>query len=67
MEAAQKWVDRQKAAGLPFRMLDRQDIPKYLLFLLDSKDLLSDELFKEYISPQVHRKDEMYMELDLRK
>jgi sarcosine oxidase subunit beta len=26
MEAAQKWVDRQKEAGLPFRMLDRQDI-----------------------------------------
>jgi glycine/D-amino acid oxidase-like deaminating enzyme len=26
MAAAQKWVSQQKAAGLPFRMLDRQDI-----------------------------------------
>ncbi|WP_142344031.1 FAD-dependent oxidoreductase, partial [Bacillus pseudomycoides] len=26
MEAAQQWVNRQKEAGLPFRMLDRQDI-----------------------------------------
>jgi sarcosine oxidase subunit beta len=26
MIAAEKWVEQQKAAGLPFRMLDRQDI-----------------------------------------
>lgn len=26
MEAAEQWVERQKAAGLPFRMLDRNDI-----------------------------------------
>lgn len=26
MEAAQQWVHRQKKAGLPFKMLDRQDI-----------------------------------------
>lgn len=38
MEAAQKWVDRQKAAGLPFRMLDRQDIRQESPFFAD--DLL---------------------------
>lgn len=38
MEAAQKWVDRQKAAGLPFRMLDRQDIRQESKFFAD--DLL---------------------------
>jgi sarcosine oxidase subunit beta len=26
MEAARSWVDRQRALGLPFRMLDRQDL-----------------------------------------
>ncbi|CAM4022687.1 NAD(P)/FAD-dependent oxidoreductase [Mesobacillus zeae] len=26
MEAAQHWVERQKTAGLPFKMLDREDI-----------------------------------------
>jgi len=35
MEAAQQWVDRQKALGLPFRMLDRQDIRQESPFLAD--------------------------------
>ncbi|EEN02712.1 Sarcosine oxidase, beta subunit [Bacillus thuringiensis IBL 4222] len=38
MEAAQQWVDRQKEAGLPFRMLDRQDIREESPFFAD--DLL---------------------------
>ena len=38
MDAAQKWVDRQKEAGLPFRMLDRQDIRQDSKYFAD--DLL---------------------------
>lgn len=38
MEAAKQWVDRQKAAGLPFRMLDKQDIQQESPFFAD--DLL---------------------------
>ncbi|MEC2554272.1 FAD-dependent oxidoreductase [Bacillus tropicus] len=38
MEAAQQWVTRQKEAGLPFRMLDRQDIRAESPFFAD--DLL---------------------------
>lgn len=38
MEAAKQWVDRQKAAGLPFRMLDKQDIRQESPFFAD--DLL---------------------------
>ncbi|AZU63705.1 NAD(P)/FAD-dependent oxidoreductase [Neobacillus mesonae] len=38
MEAAKQWVDRQKAAGLPFRMLDREDIRQESPFFAD--DLL---------------------------
>ncbi|PGO73900.1 glycine oxidase [Bacillus cereus] len=38
MEAAQQWVKRQKEAGLPFRMLDRQDIREESPFFAD--DLL---------------------------
>jgi glycine/D-amino acid oxidase-like deaminating enzyme len=38
MEAAQKWVDRQREAGLPFRMLDRQDIRQDSKYFAD--DLL---------------------------
>ncbi|MFL0365644.1 NAD(P)/FAD-dependent oxidoreductase [Pseudobacillus sp. 179-B 2D1 NHS] len=38
MEAAQKWVGRQKEAGLAFRMLDRQDIRQESKFFAD--DLL---------------------------
>lgn len=38
MEAAKKWVDRQKAVGLPFRMLDREDIRQESPFFAD--DLL---------------------------
>lgn len=38
MEAAQKWVNRQKEAGLPFRMLDRKDIRQESKFFAD--DLL---------------------------
>jgi len=38
MEAAKKWVDRQKDAGLPFRMLDREDIRQESPFFAD--DLL---------------------------
>ncbi|MGH1324177.1 NAD(P)/FAD-dependent oxidoreductase [Bacillus pretiosus] len=38
MEAAQQWVNRQKEAGLPFRMLDRQDIREESLFF--AEDLL---------------------------
>ncbi|PEK64743.1 glycine oxidase [Bacillus pseudomycoides] len=36
MEAAQKWVNRQKEAGLPFRMLDRQDIREESPFFADN-------------------------------
>ncbi|TCJ01983.1 serine hydrolase domain-containing protein [Cytobacillus praedii] len=55
-------------SGVPYGYIasSANDMAKYLLFLLDSKDLLSDELFKEYISPQVHRKDEMYYGLGWR-
>ncbi|MCM3569957.1 FAD-dependent oxidoreductase [Neobacillus mesonae] len=38
MEAAKKWVDRQKAAGLQFRMLDRADIKEESPYFAD--DLL---------------------------
>lgn len=38
MEAAQQWVNRQKEAGLPFRMFDRQDIREESPFFAD--DLL---------------------------
>ena len=38
MEAAQQWEDKQKEAGLPFRMLDRQDIREESPFFAD--DLL---------------------------
>lgn len=38
MEAAQQWVNRQKEAGLPFQMLDRQDIREESPFFAD--DLL---------------------------
>lgn len=38
VEAAQQWVNRQKEAGLPFRMLDRQDIREESPFFAD--DLL---------------------------
>jgi glycine/D-amino acid oxidase-like deaminating enzyme len=38
MEAAKKWVDRQKTAGLPFRMLDREDIRQESKYFAD--DLL---------------------------
>lgn len=35
MEAAQQWVDRQKALGLPFRMLDRADLRQESAYLAD--------------------------------
>ncbi|MGF2647481.1 NAD(P)/FAD-dependent oxidoreductase [Bacillus cereus] len=35
MEAAQQWVNRQQEAGLPFRMLDRQDIREESPFFAD--------------------------------
>lgn len=38
MEAAKQWVERQGSAGLPFRMLDRQDIRQESPFFAD--DLL---------------------------
>lgn len=38
MAAAEKWVKRQKEAGLPFRMLDRQDIRQESPYFAD--DLL---------------------------
>ncbi|MFK4352257.1 NAD(P)/FAD-dependent oxidoreductase [Bacillus sp. RC92] len=38
MEAAHQWVNRQKEAGLPFRMFDRQDIREESPFFAD--DLL---------------------------
>lgn len=38
MEAAQKWVDQQQAAGLDFNMLDRQD-------LRDESPHLADDLY----------------------
>ncbi|WP_369903537.1 NAD(P)/FAD-dependent oxidoreductase [Bacillus manliponensis] len=38
MEAATQWVERQRNAGLPFRMLDRQDIRQESPFFAD--DLL---------------------------
>ncbi|MGE7881858.1 NAD(P)/FAD-dependent oxidoreductase [Bacillus sp. NPDC094077] len=38
MEAAKQWVNRQKEVGLPFRMLDRQDIRAESPFFAD--DLL---------------------------
>lgn len=38
MEAAEQWVERQKAAGLPFRMLDQSDIRQESKYFAD--DLL---------------------------
>jgi glycine/D-amino acid oxidase-like deaminating enzyme len=38
MESAEKWVNRQKEAGLPFKMLDRQDIKEESSYFAD--DLL---------------------------
>lgn len=35
MQAAESWVARQREAGLPFRMLDRQDLREEWPFLAD--------------------------------
>ncbi|MGC8230101.1 NAD(P)/FAD-dependent oxidoreductase [Pseudobacillus badius] len=53
MEAAQQWVDRQKAAGLPFRMLDRQDIreesPYFADDLLGGLECATDSTVNPYL------------------
>ncbi len=53
MEAAEKWVDRQKAAGLPFRMLDRTDIrqesPYFADDLLGGLECATDSTVNPYL------------------
>lgn len=53
MEAAKKWVDRQKAAGLPFRMLDRKDIrqesPYFADDLLGGLECATDSTVNPYL------------------
>lgn len=36
MEAAEQWVERQRAAGLPFRMLDQSDIQQESRYFADN-------------------------------
>ncbi|TYR78640.1 beta-lactamase family protein [Priestia megaterium] len=42
------------------------DMSKYIQLLLNKDKLLSSDLFNQYISPQVHRKDKMYYGLGWR-
>jgi CubicO group peptidase (beta-lactamase class C family) len=42
------------------------DMSKYIQYMLNKEKLLSSELFNQYISPQVHRKDKMYYGLGWR-
>ncbi|KPU56227.1 NAD(P)/FAD-dependent oxidoreductase [Bacillus wiedmannii] len=53
MEAAQQWVNRQKEAGLPFRMLDRQDIreesPFFAEDLLGGLECATDSTVNPYL------------------
>ncbi len=53
MEAAKKWVERQKAAGLPFRMLDREDIrqesPYFADDLLGGLECATDSTVNPYL------------------
>ncbi|PHD61537.1 NAD(P)/FAD-dependent oxidoreductase [Bacillus wiedmannii] len=53
MEAAQQWVKRQKEAGLPFRMLDRQDIreesPFFAEDLLGGLECATDSTVNPYL------------------
>ncbi|HDR4909875.1 FAD-dependent oxidoreductase [Bacillus cereus] len=53
MEAAQQWVNRQKEAGLPFRMLDRQDIreesPFFANDLLGGLECATDSTVNPYL------------------
>lgn len=42
------------------------DMTKYIQFLLEGGDLLSDQYFEIYTSPQVHRKKDMYYGLGWR-
>jgi glycine/D-amino acid oxidase-like deaminating enzyme len=53
MEAAKKWVDRQKEAGLPFRMLDKKDIrqesPYFADDLLGGLECATDSTVNPYL------------------
>ncbi|MBJ8108179.1 NAD(P)/FAD-dependent oxidoreductase [Bacillus pretiosus] len=53
MEAARQWVNRQKEAGLPFRMLDRQDIreesPFFAEDLLGGLECATDSTVNPYL------------------
>ncbi|KQL52881.1 glycine oxidase [Heyndrickxia shackletonii] len=53
MIAAKKWVDRQKEAGLPFRMLDRSDIrqesPYFAEDLLGGLECATDSTVNPYL------------------
>ncbi|PHB96306.1 glycine oxidase [Bacillus wiedmannii] len=53
MEAAQQWVNRQKEVGLPFRMLDRQDIreesPFFAEDLLGGLECATDSTVNPYL------------------
>ncbi|ONG61997.1 NAD(P)/FAD-dependent oxidoreductase [Bacillus cereus] len=53
MEAAQQWVNRQQEAGLPFRMLDRQDIreesPFFAEDLLGGLECATDSTVNPYL------------------
>ncbi len=53
MEAAQQWVNRQKEVGLPFRMLDRQDIreesPFFAENLLGGLECATDSTVNPYL------------------
>ncbi len=53
MEAAAKWVDKQRGAGLPFRILDRSDIqqesPYFADDLLGGLECETDSLINPYL------------------
>ncbi|RAS75129.1 serine hydrolase domain-containing protein [Priestia endophytica] len=55
-------------SGAPYGYISStaNDMTKYIQFLLDGGDLLSNHYFKIYTSPQVHRKEDMYYGLGWR-
>ncbi|PFS46836.1 hypothetical protein COK87_29340 [Bacillus thuringiensis] len=55
-------------SGAPYGYISStaNDMTKYIQFLLEGRDLLSDHYFEIYTSPQVHRREDMYYGLGWR-
>ncbi|WP_416809102.1 serine hydrolase domain-containing protein [Bacillus thuringiensis] len=55
-------------SGAPYGYISStaNDMTKYIQFLLEGGDLLSDHYFEIYTSPQVHRREDMYYGLGWR-